>query len=467
MEETCIMDNPTKSTVATLAQKATRIRLFDFLTVPMRTFHLTWLAFFVCFFAWFAVAPLMAIVRKEMSLTDAQVGNIIIASGAITILARLLIGKLCDRFGPRITYSILLFVGAFPVMCLGLARNYESFLILRLAIGAIGASFVITQYHTSLMFAPNCVGTANATTAGWGNMGGGAAQIAMPLLFALIVGLGISEFWSWRIAMIVPGLLMLVLSIAYFFLTKDTPQGNLSELRGRGIEASTGKSKGTFMEAAADRRVWMLALIYAFSFGLEIIIHNVAALHFVDRFKLSVTGAGLIVGIFGLLAIFARTMGGWISDRVYLRAGLRGRATVLGVSLLAQGIFLMTFSQMNTVAMAVVMLICFGLFVHTTCGATYAIIPFVNPRAIGSVAGIVGAGGNLGAVFFGFLFKGGIAWTTAFLLMGIGVTVVSALAWYVRFSPEAEAQAHQNRLPAAGAEPVAVSAPAPSLSPAA
>mgnify|MGYP003340696612 CR=1 FL=1 len=33
-------------------------------------------------------------------------------------------------------------------------------------IGLIGAAFVITQYHTSIMFAPNCVGTANATTAG-------------------------------------------------------------------------------------------------------------------------------------------------------------------------------------------------------------------------------------------------------------------------------------------------------------
>ena len=108
-----------------MSAKANRIRLFDFVSVPMRTFHLTWLAFFVCFFAWFAVAPLMAIVRKEMSLTDAQVGNIIIASGAITILARLLIGRLCDKFGPRLTYSGLLLVGAFPVMALGLARNYE------------------------------------------------------------------------------------------------------------------------------------------------------------------------------------------------------------------------------------------------------------------------------------------------------------------------------------------------------
>ena len=63
-------------------------------------------------------------------------------------------------------------------MTIGLANSYESFLLFRLAIGIVGASFVITQYHTSVMFAPNVVGTANATTAVWGNLGGGVTQMA-------------------------------------------------------------------------------------------------------------------------------------------------------------------------------------------------------------------------------------------------------------------------------------------------
>src|SRR3546814_6110482 len=60
-----------------------------------------------------------------------------------------------------------------------------------LMIGVIGASFVITQYHTSVMFAPNVVGTANAATAGWGNAGGGVTQTLMPMIFATILGLGV------------------------------------------------------------------------------------------------------------------------------------------------------------------------------------------------------------------------------------------------------------------------------------
>ena len=156
-----------------MSDKATRINLFSLKTIQMRTFHMTWFAFFLCFFAWFGIAPLMKVVRAELGLTQAQIGNCIIASVSITVLARLLIGWLCDRVGPRLTYTWLLVLGSLPVMGIGFAQNYESFLLFRLAIGVIGASFVITQYHTSVMFAPNVVGTANATTAGWGNMGGG------------------------------------------------------------------------------------------------------------------------------------------------------------------------------------------------------------------------------------------------------------------------------------------------------
>ena len=121
--------------------KATRINLFSLATPQMRTFHLTWFAFFLCFFGWFGIAPLMAVVRDDLLLSKAQIGNTIIASVAITIIARLIFGWLCDRIGPRLAYSWLLAVGSIPVMCIGFANSYETFLLFRLAIGVIGASF--------------------------------------------------------------------------------------------------------------------------------------------------------------------------------------------------------------------------------------------------------------------------------------------------------------------------------------
>ena len=117
--------------------KATKINLFNFSTPQMRAFHMSWFAFFLCFFAWFGIAPLMAVVREELSLTKAQIGNTIIASVAITIVARLFIGWLCDRIGPRITYTWLLVLGALPVMGIGFAQSYETFLLFRLGIGYV------------------------------------------------------------------------------------------------------------------------------------------------------------------------------------------------------------------------------------------------------------------------------------------------------------------------------------------
>jgi len=348
------------------AKKATEIKLFSFSTPAMRAFHMTWLAFFVCFFAWFACAPLMPVIKGEFGLTKDQIANINIAAVAITILVRLAVGPLCDKYGPRITYTTLLLLGSIPVFGVAAANSYESFLFFRLLIGAIGASFVITQYHTSIMFAPNVVGTANAAAAGWGNAGG------MAIL----------------------------------------------------------------MQAARNYRVWILFLAYGACFGIEIFIHNVAAMYYVDQFKMDLKTAGLTAGIFGLLALFARALGGIISDKVALKKGLDGRTKVLVLMILGEGLFLILFSQMNVVALAIISMTIFALFTHMACGATYALVPFIDRNALGGVAGIIGAGGNVGAVAAGFLLKGVLDIQTCLFILGGLVMVAGCSVILIRFTTE-------------------------------
>lgn len=448
--------------------KATRIDLFSLRTPQMRTFHITWFAFFLCFFGWFGIAPLMAVVRDELDLTKQQIGNTVIASVAITIIARLAIGWLCDRFGPRRTYTALLTLGSLPVMAIGLAETYEAFLLARLGIGVIGASFVITQHHTSTMFAPNVVGTANATTAGWGNLGGGVTQIVMPLVFAALVGLGLSDAMGWRMAMVVPGVLMIFTGIAYYFFTQDAPEGDFRDLRKEGkLSDGHGSGLGGFLSAARDGRVWALFVIYGACFGVELTINNIAALYFHDQFQLDLATAGLIAGLFGLMNLFARSLGGIVADRMGIRGGLRGRVRFLGFVLFFEAIALIVFSQMAVLWLAIGTLIVFSIFVQMSEGATYSVVPMINKRALGSVAGIVGAGGNAGAVAAGFLFRAeSISTTTGLLYLGCAVALASGLSTLVRFSPEQEREAElemiaslERRKASSGAlvpEPVAV-----------
>lgn len=434
--------------------KATKINFFSFSTPQMRAFHLTWFAFFLCFFGWFGIAPLTSVVREDLGLTPAQVGNTIIAGVFVTIFARLGIGFLCDRIGPRKAYTGLLILGAIPVMAIGLSQNYTQFLIARLLIGVIGASFVITQYHTSVMFAPNIVGTANATTAGWGNMGGGVTQLVMPLLFAAVLTIVGQQVLAWRLAMIIPGVALLLTGIAYYKLTQDAPDGNFDELRAQGEMPPKKDTNGTFLEACKDHRVWALFFIYAACFGIELTINGTAALYFTDYFGLGVVAAGTIASLFGLMNLFARSLGGIFSDRLNKSRGLRGRVLFLFGALFVEGIALMVFSRINILWMAIPTLIVFSLFVQMSEGATFSIVPYINKRALGSVAGIVGAGGNFGAVMAGFLFKGAMSWDLAYLTLGILVLFSSFLAFIVRFSPAEETAARDEmyaRLAAAAA----------------
>ncbi|MNK97184.1 Nitrate transporter [compost metagenome] len=426
--------------------KATRIDLLSLKTPQMRAFHLTWMAFFVCFFAWFACAPLMPVLKGEFGLTPGQIANINIAAVAVTIIVRLIIGPMCDRFGPRKTYTGLLAIGALPVLGVALAQNYETFLFFRLLIGAVGASFVITQYHTSVMFAPNVVGTANAASAGWGNAGGGAAQAAMPLLLGAILMIGVDHTLGWRLALVVPGVLMLIMAVVYWKFTQDCPEGNYSDLRARGVAVSGAKGgKGgggwaSFKAASANYRVWLLFITYGACFGVEIFIHNVAATFYVDHFGLSLSAAGMAAASFGLLALFARALGGYVSDRFARRRGLDARSMVLFVFILGEGLGLLWFAQASSVTLAVVAMLIFGLFTHMACGATYALVPFIDRKALGGVAGIIGAGGNVGAVAAGFLMKGLGDLQQTLTYLGVATTIAALCAIAVRFSAEHKAQ---------------------------
>jgi MFS transporter, NNP family, nitrate/nitrite transporter len=430
-----------------LQNKATSLwgNFFNVKMVQIRTFHMTWFAFFSCFFAWFGIAPLMIIVRDELNLTKNQVGWSIIASVAVTVFARFFIGWLCDRIGPRLAYTYLLMLGAFPVALIGLANSFEAFLFFRLLIGVIGAAFVITQYHTTVMFAPNVVGTANATSAGWGNLGGGVTQFAMPMVFSMfVVGFGFSDAVGWRLSMVVVGCVIFFTGIAYYFLTQDAPDGNFKELREKGMMPPKKSVTGDYFRAMADYRVWVLFLIYGACFGIELTVNNVAALYFYDYFDLSLVAAGGVAASFGLMNIFARTLGGIFGDNFGALWGLKGRSFWLFVVLLGEGCALMIFSQMQVLFLALPMLIIFSLFTQMAEGATYSVVPFINKKALGAVAGVVGAGGNAGAVAAGFLFKGAMEWNDVFLIIGITVACASVLAFFVRFSPEQEEEERAN-----------------------
>ena len=262
----------------------------------------------------------------------------------------------------------------------------------------------------------------------------------MPVLFGAFVAIGVDSFLSWRLAMVVPGALLFLTGIAYYRLTHDTPKG-------KSFSPRTGGT--AFWEAARDYRVWLLFLLYGACFGVEITVDNVAALYFKDSFHVRLKLAGLLASLIGMMNLFARALGGIAGDWAGSKWGLDGRVRLLGAAIFLEGLLMVLFSRLTILGPATVAFLLFGLFVCMACGVTFAIVPLIRPRAVGSVSGIVGAGGNLGAVLAAMLFKSeSISGANSFLILGCIVAATSFLVFALRFRESGASLSHVEAVPA-------------------
>jgi NNP family nitrate/nitrite transporter-like MFS transporter len=228
---------------------------------------------------------------------------------------------------------------------------------------------------------------------------------------------------------------LLISAFLYFKFTKDTPAGNFDEIE----RNQNKKAKGNAREVLTDWRVWALAISYSICFGMEITFDNVAALHFVDNFGVSQKTGGLLAGLFGFMNLFARALGGIVADAVGKRGGLGSKGVLLAVFIIIEGIGLYFFGASATIGMAITSMVFFALFLKMANGATYALTPFINEKNVGLVAGIVGAGGNIGGMLMGFLFKfEDITYAQAFQYISYAAIVAGLIVAFTKFGLKQE-----------------------------
>jgi NNP family nitrate/nitrite transporter-like MFS transporter len=197
-----------------------KLNLFSF-TGKTKILHLTWLAFFVTFLVWFSHAPLLIAIQQSFGLSDQQIKTLLILNVALTIPARIIIGMLVDVFGPRKTFSILLFITALLCFAFALSDSFEMLAITRFLLGFAGAGFVIGIRMISEWFPAKQMGLAEGIYKGMGNVGSAVAAVSLPTLALYIGGDD-----GWRYATASTGVIALIFSVIYYNTVTDTPIGS-------------------------------------------------------------------------------------------------------------------------------------------------------------------------------------------------------------------------------------------------
>lgn len=432
------------------------IPLLDFKNGSVRTLHLAWLAFFMSFVLWFGHAPLLAYIKAEFALGDDQIKALLILNVAITIPARILVGALVDKFGPKHIYSGLLALGGALCIAFAWAQDYTQLAITRFLLGFVGAGFVVGIRLVSEWFPARQVGLAEGLYAGWGKFGSALSSALLPLL-ATAVG----AQYGWRVALTVGGVLAIAYALVFFRQVHNTPQGSayFKPKKSGALEVSSWSDLILYFVLTVPmylalallvwrlspsnlgllpelwcyvcygliaalatiqcRQIWrvnaeplrvgvpevqryafkqvaILSLSYAASFGSEIALMSMLPLFFMATFKLSAVQAGLMAAVFVVANLVGPAVGGLMSDRI-------GRRRALSIQLagVVGGYVLM--SQINSawpLWLAVAATLLCSLFVQAGNGGVYAMLPLVKRRLTGQITGMVGAYGNVGSVVF-------------------------------------------------------------------
>ncbi len=430
-----------------------KLNVFSF-SGKMRVLHSTWFAFFLTFMVWFSHAPLLASIKESMGLTAEQIKTLLILNVAFTIPARIIIGIVVDKIGPKRTYSSLLIISSFICFAFAFSTTYEALAISRFLLGFVGAGFVIGIRMISEWFPAKQMGTAEGIYGGWGNFGSAAAAMVLPTIALMFGGDD-----GWRYAIALTGIISLIYGCIYFFLVTDTPKGS-TYFKPKKSGAMEVSSKGdlllyvlmnipmylalalltwkltnlgmftqtiayvvyavltaiylyqTYVAISINKHVFegevpefdrykfkqvaILDWAYFLAFGSELAVVSMLPLFFKDTFGLTQVQAGLLASGYAFMNLFARPGGGWLSDKF-------GRKPTLVILLLGLTVGYFAMSQITSewmLILAVAATLACSFFVQSAEGAVFAVIPLIKRRMTGQIAGMAGAYGNVGAVTF-------------------------------------------------------------------
>lgn len=469
-----------------------KLNILNLKAANIRILHYTWFAFFMTFVVWLGLGPMMPFIKEALQLTDQQAKVLLILNVAMTIPARIVVGMLVDKLGPRIMYTGILILGGLISIAFAWAESYEQLALLRFLSGFIGAGFVVGIRMIGEWFPARQTGLAQGIYGGWGNFGSAGAAMTLPFIAANMGDSGD----GWRIALTVASIAAIAYGMIYYFIVRNTPKGSTyfkpkkmgaMEITSKGdlilyilmniplflalalltwklspaqmglIDSATSLVIYVVLAAIYLLQVWkiwhvnghilekpvpelhrykfkqvaILDWAYFVTFGTELAVVSMLAMFYVSWFDMPKVTAALLAGIYPFINLVARPGGGWISDII----GRKRTLVIVFAGITASFLFLGMVSQSWPVWMVVGVTIIAGIFSKAGSGAVYAMVPLVQRRMTGQIAGMAGAFGNVGAVTF-LTVNSLVDYNQFFMFIGIVAAVVFALIMFYLEEPD-------------------------------
>ncbi|KAL2840326.1 major facilitator superfamily domain-containing protein [Aspergillus pseudodeflectus] len=477
-----------------LTKKARSIPLLNPFNLYGRVFFFSWLGFLVAFLSWYAFPPLLSVtIKKDLGMSQNDVANSNIVALLGTFVMRFVAGPLCDRFGPRLVFVGLLICGSIPTAMAGLVTSPQGLIALRFFVGILGATFVPCQVWCTGFFDKNVVGTANSLAGGFGNAGGGITYFVMPAIYdSLVHSSGLTPHKAWRVAYVVPFIIIISLALAMLFTCPDTPTGkwadrekpadrsNIVDLSATPASGSSANSvnlpndekKGVrtpdvidteaqqvrpgqidttdavieaptarrYLSIATDPSALAVALPYACSFGAELAINSILGAYYLLNFpELGQTQSGRWASMFGLVNVVFRPAGGFFADVIYgyTNSVWAKKMWLVGLGLcMSACAILIGFLDPHQEGLMFGLVVLMAFFIAASNGANFAIVPHVHPSSNGIVSGIVGGMGNFGGIIFAIVFRyNGTQYHKALWIIGFIILGITLLFSWVRPVP--------------------------------
>jgi len=349
------------------------------------------------FWAWALMGPLGPAYKNALGLTSFQQALVVATPVLVGSLGRIPVGALTDRFGARVMFPVISFLTMLPLLYLAnFGESLSQLLMGGFFLGLGGTAFAIGIPLVNGWFPPARRGFA------LGIFGAGMGGTAISAFTTVKLAEAHTRSFPFLLVTVVVG----VYGIIALLLVRDA--GTPGKLVG-GFWGRTWKT----MKMGITIK---LSALYAVGFGGFVAFSVYLVTYLKNAYGLTQVDAASRTAGFVVVAVIARPIGGWLSDKFHPVQVLIGCYSIVAIF---AGVASFHFAL---VPVATVAFLSMAAALGAAAGGCFALVAKVAPpQSVGSITGVVGAAGGLGGfvppLVMGMVYGRTGSYTIGFILL--------------------------------------------------